>query len=98
MTGTRVPVFEVWVDDARFVMAFTYPEKIGSEKLPAVPAGYYRFASHCFFRLGVLPGLPFAWAENYIAARYSAGVVRREFPQAHVVKLDGEKRRMLRWR
>jgi hypothetical protein len=89
-------VYEVWVDEERFIAGFVYPGEIAG-KPPKVAPGTYRYASHCHYRLGVFPEVPFAWTD-YAAPYFSVRRIARDFPNARVVRFDGEARRDVRVR
>ena len=97
------PLYEVWVDEERFIASFVYPTDEESKRAasknvePRVAPGLYRYASHLHYRLGTLPGAPYTWPD-YAAPYFSALRIARDFPGAHVRRSDGVERRDVRMR
>jgi hypothetical protein len=89
------PVYEVWVDEERFIAVFVYRDM--KDARPKVLPGHYRYASHCHYRLGMLPAVPHPWTD-YAAPYFSVQRIARDFPNARVVRFDGEARRDVRMR
>ena len=100
------PLYEVWVDEERFIASFVYPAS--KEQSPKVAPGAYRLASHCHYRIGafgvdvvnrllVLPAVPHGWS-SYAAPYTVCLQIAREFSGAHVMWFDGVERRDVRMR